>query len=713
MYTTYFGLRQPPFHVTADPQFLYFTPTSRIAYTNLLDGIRQRAGLMLLTGEVGTGKTVLLRHLFNELTGMIQSVFPPYPIQTFAELLSFLSAEFGLDINEASPRSKLQVLHDFLSARYEEGRTEVLLLDEAHDVADDILASLPELAGLGRTNEKLLQIILVGQRGFEQKLAGHTLRPLAQHIAVRCRLNRLPEHEVEMLIRHRLRIAGCEHMDLFSPAAIRRVAVYSQGLPRLINLLCDAALLLTYKRGQQTVPAEIIESIAEDLELTARSEVVRSATDLRETLANPIDQPQQGNETSWDLGQGDTSLMNLPAAVSNPAEHRLQAPVDIVKEGPPADKQELATSTTSPFSILTSYPSRLRFGRLRWREGSLLAFLLVLSGVGAVLYSQDRVALSPGDQVQKNGNSEEHSLPVSDSDQSVPSVGSNMPEAHEQAAVQRGNEAAREEARQRERVAALLARAEGQMAARRLTTPPGDNALATYQQILKDAPQFAEEALTGMRKVAAYYRRWAEGAQHKAQWAKAQTYYQQALNITPQDEMLLTSLREVQRRAQDEQTEEQPPVEELQGRAAAHVQLARFGIPYEREEFVQSAADGDSQAVAVFLTAGMSPNVKDEEGWPALLRAAQQGHLAVVQELLAHNAAVNATNPQGQTALMDAVRNDHFAIVQELLAHGAAVNVKDMEGQSALSYVEERGADIPERKNQRLIRNLLTQAGAQ
>lgn len=269
MYTEHFGFREKPFNVTPDSRFFYANSAYQEAYANLLYGIRERKGFVVLTGEVGTGKTTLLRRLMVNLEANVRFVFFYNTTLTFEELLRFTCMELGLTVTEQSRLAQIQALNTFLLGQLANGGTAALLIDEAQNLQDDVLENLRLLSNLEATGEKLLQIILVGQPELEAKLDQPALRQLKQRITLNCYLDRLKDQEVGDFIFYRLRTAGYQGKDLFTPEAIQRVAAYSRGIPRLINIICDNALLIAYATTQKTISAATINEVARDLRLTA------------------------------------------------------------------------------------------------------------------------------------------------------------------------------------------------------------------------------------------------------------------------------------------------------------------------------------------------------------------------------------------------------------------------------------------------------------
>jgi type II secretory pathway predicted ATPase ExeA len=321
-YTSYFGFREEPFSLTPTSRLFYSTPVYEKAYTRLLASVHQRVGLMLLTGEVGTGKTTLLRRLMSRLQEdpTLRVFSSHYYTLTFDELLSSICSEFGLETHPGRPLRERAALIDFLSARSHAGGTTVLLLDEAQECDDEVLEELYTLWQFLPSSAQMLQVVLVGQQPeLEDKLRQPRLRPLDQRLTVRCRLAHLQPQEVSAFIHHRLGLVGCERPELFTRDALELIARYSQGIPRLINLLCDNALGRAYEHGQDQVSAELIQTVAQHFRLEG-SEAPRPGREHGNGAANGagLNNPL----TSRDQRAAETSRLLLPDAPDHRAGPR-------------------------------------------------------------------------------------------------------------------------------------------------------------------------------------------------------------------------------------------------------------------------------------------------------------------------------------------------------------------------------------------------------
>ena len=222
---------------------------------------------LLLTGEVGTGKTTILQRLMEELEPTVRFVFFYNTNLSFEELLTFICQELGLTVKEGGQLAKIGALNEFLLNQLRNGSTTVLFIDEAQNLQGEVFENLRLLSNLETPREKLLQIVLAGQPELEAKLDRSDLRQLKQRIFSQSRLSSLSEEEVASFIDYRLKAVGCRRNDLFPRDAVREIALYSKGIPRIINIICDNALLIAYAASKKNVTADIIKEVARDMRL--------------------------------------------------------------------------------------------------------------------------------------------------------------------------------------------------------------------------------------------------------------------------------------------------------------------------------------------------------------------------------------------------------------------------------------------------------------
>jgi general secretion pathway protein A len=288
MYKTFFGLKRNPFEISPDPYFLFPTERYNEALASIYYGIRRRKGFVVMTGEVGTGKTLLVRCLLELLTRQqitFANVFNP--LLSGTEFLRYVSDDFGLKVPDPSKSTLLRILNEFLIARYRKRLTTVLIVDEAQHLLPEVLEEIRLLTNLETSQEKLLQILLVGQPELEPRLDSVHLRQLKQRIALRCRLEPLEEQETRDYIIQRLRRAGMTEgaESVFPSETIRVVYQYSHGIPRLINTLCENSFISAFARQEHSVTPEMVREISAEFRLDYESDKVHSETDGQEQRA--------------------------------------------------------------------------------------------------------------------------------------------------------------------------------------------------------------------------------------------------------------------------------------------------------------------------------------------------------------------------------------------------------------------------------------------
>jgi general secretion pathway protein A len=302
MYKAFFHLTRNPFELTPDPSFLFATKRHNEALAALYYGVRRHKGFVVVTGEVGTGKTLVLRCLLRLLKQstdvgyayLFNSLLSP------TEFLQYILADFGLP---ASGKNKSELLIDlsrFLISRGSKKLTTVLIVDEAHHLSAEILEEVRLLTNLETTDDKLLQIVLVGQPELDEKLDSIGLRQLKQRIALRARLDPLDEGETKGYIERRLQVAGINSQQniLFPAPTVTAIHRHSRGFPRLINTICENALITAYARQMRSVTPEMIESVAKELRL----DVMRSPGTER-----------TGEYCEMDIQQATNALLDLYA----------------------------------------------------------------------------------------------------------------------------------------------------------------------------------------------------------------------------------------------------------------------------------------------------------------------------------------------------------------------------------------------------------------
>ncbi|HXY51186.1 MAG TPA: AAA family ATPase [Terriglobales bacterium] len=267
MYKQFYKLRRNPFEITPDPSFLFLTRRHKEALAALYHGVRRRKGFVVLTGEVGTGKTLLIRCLLKLLKGSDVSCAYVFNSRLSPlEFLQFIAVDLGLPV---AGKNKAEILHElcnFVSARHQRKLTTLVIVDEAHHLPTEALEEVRLLTNLETAQQKMLQILLAGQPEFAGKLDSFELRQLKQRVALRSHLKPLDLDETIGYVRRRLQLAGAgEQADIFPEDTIAKIHRHARGIPRVINTICENALITAYARQMHKIPAGIIEEVADDL----------------------------------------------------------------------------------------------------------------------------------------------------------------------------------------------------------------------------------------------------------------------------------------------------------------------------------------------------------------------------------------------------------------------------------------------------------------
>ena len=266
MYKEFFGLKEKPFNVTSDPNFLFLSRVHKEAFSHLLYGIKERKGFLEITGEIGAGKTTLCRALLNQLDKDTKSAFIFNSTLPELQLFQAILEDYGILVERKTKSSMIRQLNAFLIEELGRGNNVILIIDEAQNLKAPMLEEIRMLSNLETEKEKLFQIILVGQPELRNRLSSPSLKQLRQRIGVRFHITPLEKNEVDKYIYHRLAVAGSNGQIRFSQDAIDAIYMYSGGIPRLINMVCDKALLAAYVMETRDITLSIIEKSLQEIE---------------------------------------------------------------------------------------------------------------------------------------------------------------------------------------------------------------------------------------------------------------------------------------------------------------------------------------------------------------------------------------------------------------------------------------------------------------
>lgn len=273
MYAEYFSLRELPFNNTPDPRFFYSTPDHEEALASLVYAVKERKGFVLLTGEVGAGKTLISRMMLRQFNTSIAFATINHAVENARDLMESVCAEFDIEVNADTTQTQLvRLLHDFLLARFAQNVPVVLVLDEAQNMPTDAFEQLRMIGNLESDDAKLLQIAIVGQPELQQKFASSDMRQLRQRIFRLFHLPALDREATGGYIRHRLEVAGAKGQEIFTDDAIDRIFDVSRGLPRIINTICDNTLLSGYSSERKVIDGDYVESVVQQMMLVGKYE---------------------------------------------------------------------------------------------------------------------------------------------------------------------------------------------------------------------------------------------------------------------------------------------------------------------------------------------------------------------------------------------------------------------------------------------------------
>ena len=266
MYLEFYALKQAPFDITPNPRFLFHSTKHREAFNHLIYGVRERKGFVQLTGEVGAGKTTLCRAFLEQLDGKFSTALILNPVLNADELMRAIATEFGLNVKGCDRLETIAAISDFLLKQTLAGKETVLIIDEAQNLTEDLLEQVRLISNIETDDRKLLQIVLMGQPELRDRLNSPRLKQLRQRITVRYHLAPLTRNEVSQYIHHRLALAGSRGVPTFTIPAVWRVFGYSQGIPRLVNALCDKALLAGFVERSYRINYRMVGRAIRELE---------------------------------------------------------------------------------------------------------------------------------------------------------------------------------------------------------------------------------------------------------------------------------------------------------------------------------------------------------------------------------------------------------------------------------------------------------------
>jgi len=269
MYLEFYGLKEMPFGLTPDPGCIFKTESHLEVLATIRYAVEHNKGLVVVTGEVGTGKTTILRAALQQFTDEVLCVYIFNPFLTASEFFEQVADEFGLGLSKpASKPELLAALGRFLAERHSQDLRTVLIIDEAHGLPTSLLEEVRLLMNFETSTEKLLQVVLSGQPELHDVLNRPALRQLKQRVSLRCQIKPLSLFEINKYIRFRLKQAGATNVNLFDNTAVGLIGHVSQGIPRVVNNICDNALLYGYAAGAETITRDTIEEVVETLDLS-------------------------------------------------------------------------------------------------------------------------------------------------------------------------------------------------------------------------------------------------------------------------------------------------------------------------------------------------------------------------------------------------------------------------------------------------------------
>lgn len=320
MYLSFYNLKKQPFHITPDPEFLYLSPSHKEAMASIIYGIEQRKGFVAITGAVGVGKTTILRSYLERADREHLKIIYIFNARlTFEGLVKTIYQDLGLPIKSNDVLEMVNHLYEILIEEYRQGNTVVMVIDEAQNMPVDTLEDLRMLSNLETSKDKLLQIVLVGQPEFEDELKLDRLRQLRQRLAVRSTIQPLTKEESLEYISFRLHKAGSNGRPVFTNKALKRIVTSAKGIPRVINILCDNALITGFGYQKNPVPVKIVKEISGDLSGS------KSATSLRWWISGALAVAMLLFGIVWVFSNGDKATGKTKTVVQSEGKEQQAA----------------------------------------------------------------------------------------------------------------------------------------------------------------------------------------------------------------------------------------------------------------------------------------------------------------------------------------------------------------------------------------------------
>jgi general secretion pathway protein A len=299
MYETFYGLKEKPFNLNPDPDYFYMSPGHENVYAHLEYAIQESKGFVVVTGEIGSGKTTLINYLLCKIP---ETVHVGIVNNTFVEpqaLLKMICQEYELEVEDADKTVLLSRFYSYLIDQYSKKERVILIIDEAQNLPETSLEEIRMLSNLESEKHHLIQMILVGQPQLKEKLQKKSLVQFFQRVTVYCHLDGLDKGQVEHYIHHRLRVAGADHLDIFDPEAIEALYKYSMGIPRLINTLCDSAMVYGYADDAKVIGRDLIEAVARARDLGGESKEGSAVPGETAGSEKPESAATAGLEKEW------------------------------------------------------------------------------------------------------------------------------------------------------------------------------------------------------------------------------------------------------------------------------------------------------------------------------------------------------------------------------------------------------------------------------